>query len=154
MTPGGQRFDRTKLKTDRARRLRRAATPSERKLRSRLQATQVEGVSFRRQHPIGPFVLDFYATVISLAVEVDGGQHGMLKGELVDRRRDAWLRKHGIIVLRFWNSDITENIEGVAETIRLAILERRTSDAAPPTRSPPLEKGRPGGDRQVYDHPP
>ena len=147
MTEEARRFDRTQQKTGRARRLRRDATPWERKLWCRLQSAQVEGVSFRRQHPIGPYILDFYAPSASLAIEIDGSQHGMPMEQRLDRRRDVWLCNRGIVVLRFWNSDITENIEGVVETVRLAILDRRKSDTALTTRSPPLEKGRPGGDR-------
>ena len=145
--PGAQRFDRTPRKTKRARRLRRDATPWERKLWSCLCAAQIEGISFRRQHPIGPYVLDFYAPSISLAIEADGGQHARKIDGLADRRRDAWMHDRGIIVLRFWNSDISQNIEGVVEAIRLAIQERRRSNEASAPRSPPLEKGRSGGDR-------
>ena len=144
--PAG-RFDRTTQKTERARRLRREATPSERKLWACLESAQIEGVSFRRQHPVGAFVLDFYAPSLSLAIEVDGGQHGTHSGTLADRRRDARLRARGITILRFWNSDIMDTIEGVVETIRCAILERRKAGAGTATRSPPLEKGRSEGDQ-------
>ncbi len=128
------RFDRTRRKTCRARVLRRETTSWERKLWVCLLSAQVEGVSFRRQHPIGPYVLDFYASSVSLAIEVDGGQHGMAAGKLADRRRDEWLRNRGITVLRFWNSDIAENIAGVVEAIRLEVLERRRSGAIPTPR--------------------
>ena len=129
-----RRFDRTKQKTFRARRLRRDATPPERRLWGCLASAQVGGVSFRRQHPVGPYVLDFYAPSVFLAIEVDGGQHGRDAGSRVDRRRDAWLRIRGITVLDFWNSDIAENIADVVEAIRLEVFERRKSGAIPTPR--------------------
>jgi very-short-patch-repair endonuclease len=79
------------------------------------------GVSFRRQHPIGPFTLDFYAPSIILAIEVDGGQHATDKER--DERRTRYLNAKDVHVLRFWNADIVENIDGVAEKIWLIVRE-------------------------------
>jgi very-short-patch-repair endonuclease len=120
-----RRFNRTSEKTGRARSLRVSATLAERRLWSCLRAAGVEGASFRRQHPAGSYVLDFYCAELRLAIEVDGGQHAFPRHAAVDRRKDDWLRRNGITVLRYWNSDIMENIDGVVEDIRLAIVEAR-----------------------------
>ena|SRR5947209_5007529 len=126
-----QTFNSTPGKTARARRLRSVATPAERRLWSMLRGAQVEGESFRRQHPAGPYVLDFYCARLRVAVEVDGGGHGHYYGAQRDARRDAWLRENGVLVLRFWNIDVRSNLFGVCETIRLALVERATQGAAP-----------------------
>jgi very-short-patch-repair endonuclease len=68
------RFDRTPEKTHRARSLRANATKAERKLWRRLKSKQIEGLKFRKQHPIGPYILDFYCPEVKLCIEVDGGQ--------------------------------------------------------------------------------
>src|SRR5205823_1936490 len=82
------------------------------------------GASFRRQHPAGSYVLDFYCPILRIAVEVDGGGHGHFSGAQRDARRDAWLRDNGVLVLRFWNNEVRSNLYGVCETVRLAVLER------------------------------
>jgi hypothetical protein len=69
------KFSRTVQMTKRARRLRRDMTDAERKLWQVLRREQIKGVSFRRQHPVGPFTLDFYAPALKLGIEIDGGQH-------------------------------------------------------------------------------
>ena len=76
------------------------------------------GVQFRRQVPIGAYVVDFACLRRRLIVELDGGQH-LLSPE--DQSRDAWLQEHGFRVLRFWNHDVLGNVEGVLETIRAAV---------------------------------
>jgi very-short-patch-repair endonuclease len=125
------RFDLTRLKTTRARQLRRNSTDVEIKLWQRLRNRQL-GVDFRRQHPAGPFVLDFYCPALGLAVELDGGQH--VRAQDRDARRDAWLAARGVTVLRFWNSDATVNIDGVLETIAAKISELQTTDVIPTRR--------------------
>jgi very-short-patch-repair endonuclease len=112
--------------------------PAERILWSKLRSAQVEGTSFRRQHPIGPYVLDFYCPTLSLALELDGGQHGNPERNDKDRARDAWLRARGIQVLRFWNSDIFSNLDGVLEEIRRVILSLNADMTTPGDPSPPL----------------
>jgi very-short-patch-repair endonuclease len=118
-----ERFNRTKGKTNRARRLRVATTPAERKLWSILRQTQLEGTSFRRQHPAGPYILDFYCPSLALAIEVDGSQHGLVSRMAADRVRDDWLRERGITMLRFWNNEVSRNLHGVTEVIRMAMLD-------------------------------
>src|SRR5712692_9457505 len=108
---GGARFNRTSIKTARARRLRLDVTGVERRLWHKLRGAQIDGASFRRQHPAGNYILDFYCPALQLAIELDGGQHAQAESQ--DRQRDEWLRQRGVTVLRFWNSDVTENLSGV-----------------------------------------
>ena len=115
------RFTKTPAATKRAQRLRRDVTAQEKKLWRCLRASQVCGVSFRRQHPMGDYVLDFYAPSLRLAVECDGGQHAEPGGGVRDEVRTAWLKRQGVVVLRYWNSDIDANIEGVVADITGAV---------------------------------
>ena len=125
------RFDLTKSKTARARRLRRDSTVVEMKLWQRLRNRQL-GVDFRRQHPAGSFILDFYAPALQLAVELDGGQHAEAARQ--DAARDAWLSQRGVTIMRFWNSDITENLVGVLETIAAKVAQLQSSKVTPTRR--------------------
>jgi very-short-patch-repair endonuclease len=99
--------------TSNARRLRKSMTRAEWKLWSVLRRDQLEGLHFRRQHPIGPYVLDFYCSPLRLAIELDGGQHAYDNTRARDHRRTRWLQAKGITVVRFWNNDVIENLEGV-----------------------------------------
>ena len=87
-----------------------------------LRRQQLAGMKFRRQHPIGPYVLDFYCADCSLAVEVDGGSHDFETRALHDERRDAWLAAEGVRVLRFLASDVLDDssIEAVLTAIKSA----------------------------------
>ena len=105
--------------TFRARRLRADLTGAEHKLWYRLRDRRLGGWKFRRQVPIGPWVVDFRCKEKSVVVEVDGGQHYASQR---DRRRDVALARQGYRVLRFWNSDVMSNPEGVL-TVILAALE-------------------------------
>jgi very-short-patch-repair endonuclease len=102
-----------------ARRLRKASTDTERHLWRHLRDRQMEGFKFRRQHPIGRYVVDFVNLGKKVIVELDGGQHALDPG---DKIRDEWLRSEGYKVLRFWNNEALNNMEGVLETIRNALL--------------------------------
>jgi very-short-patch-repair endonuclease len=102
------------MPNERPRQLRRDATDAERRLWSALRDRRLRGYRFRRQHPIGRYIVDFACTEHRLIVEADGGQHAESDG---DRRRTAWLESEGWRVLRFWNNDILSNASGVAETI-------------------------------------
>ena len=97
-----------------ARRLRLVPTDAEKRLWSRLRKKQLDGFRFRRQHPMGPYVVDFFCAEAKLVVEVDGGQHAE-----EDDTRSNWLRMRGYRVIRFWNNDMLANTEGVV----LGILE-------------------------------
>jgi very-short-patch-repair endonuclease len=126
------RFNRTKLKTEHARRLRVDATDVERRLWQRLRSAQIDGASFRRQHPVGRYILDFYCAALQLAIELDGGQHAQSVSQ--DRQRDEWLAQRGVTVLRFWNSDVTENLNGVLEVIALKVAELKSQGPVPARR--------------------
>jgi very-short-patch-repair endonuclease len=113
--------------------LRRASTDAERRLWAALRDRRLAGYRFRRQHPIGPFIVDFACTRHQLIVEADGGQH--IESRL-DGRRTAFLQKEGWRVLRFWNNDVLQNTNGVVETILLALNNQDTltrSRAVPAT---------------------
>lgn len=98
-----------------ARRLRRDMTDVERLLWSRLRGSQLDGRKFTKQFPIGPGVADFACRSAKLIVELDGGQHARATAR--DAARTAAIEAHGYLVIRFWNNDVTENIDGVLETI-------------------------------------
>ena len=102
---------------ERARQLRSRLTAAERVLWRRLRLRQVDGHKFRRQHAIGPFIVDFACVERKIIVEVDGGQHGDAQVSY-DRDRTEWLRARGYTVLRFWNNDVMRDPESVAEAIR------------------------------------
>jgi very-short-patch-repair endonuclease len=102
----------------RARQLRRDATDAERRLWSALRDRRLKGYRFRRQHPIGNYIVDFACTEHRLIVEADGGQHA---DNQADRCRTARLEAEGWRMLRFWNNDILSNANGVAETILRAL---------------------------------
>ena len=93
-----------------ARVMRRIATDAERKLWFLLRDRRLDGIKFRRQVPFGPYVLDFVCFDRKLVVEVDGGQHAELKADTV---RDARLQARGFRVVRYWNTDVLKNPDGV-----------------------------------------
>lgn len=126
-----------------ARYLRRHMTESENRLWRHLRAHRLDGQKFRRQQPIGPYVVDFVHFGARLIVEADGGQHNHAPH---DERRDDWLCKQGFRVLRFWNHEIMGNLEGVLATI----LEAVTSPS-PPAPLPQGERGDVGPARAVAD---
>jgi very-short-patch-repair endonuclease len=111
----------SKLRRDRARRLRRDQTDAETKLWDTLRAGRFEGWKWRRQVPVDPFIVDFLCLRAAVAVELDGGIHA----ERADRdaRRDAYLRARGLQVLRFWNSEVSADFDGVCWTILSACRE-------------------------------
>ncbi len=104
----------------RARALRKALSPPEARLWLALRKGAVAGARFRRQHPLGPFVLDFFCSAHRLCVEVDGWSHNM--GPIGrDERRDAWLAAKGVRVLRFDAEDVRTNLDGVVREIEAAV---------------------------------
>jgi very-short-patch-repair endonuclease len=104
-----------------ARKLRNQSTDAERCLWRHLRDRQVEGFKFRRQHPIGRYVVDFVNLQQKLVVEADGGQHSH---DPNDKIRGAWLQDEGYKVLRFWNNEVSVNLEGVLESIGDALGPR------------------------------
>ncbi|MEZ5691052.1 MAG: endonuclease domain-containing protein [Rickettsiales bacterium] len=101
----------------RSRELRKSATDTEKLLWSLLRDRQLLGVKFRRQHPESGVILDFASTKYKLAIELDGGQHAAPEKMKEDKERSEMLEQNGWKVLRFWNNDVLNNLEGVAETI-------------------------------------
>jgi very-short-patch-repair endonuclease len=115
------------MKRDAARRLRAEASDAERKLWSRLRRKQMALLRFRRQHPIGPYVVDFYCAAAKLVIELDGAQHGDDRAVAYDAARTKWLEARGLHVLRIWNQEFFENPEEVLERIWQTLKDRTAS---------------------------
>ena len=113
-----------------ARHLRRQMTDSENKLCRHLRAHRLNGEKFRRQQPIGPYVVDFVHFGARVIIEADGGQHNAAD----DEKRDDWLRAQGFRVIRFWNNEIMNNPESVLATILATVLESPLSPVPSPAR--------------------
>jgi len=113
--------------TRRSRELRNNATPAERKLWQRIRDRQLSA-RFNRQVPIGPFICDFAARTAKVVIELDGGQHA--KRTIEDHRRTRFLVSRGYRVLRFWNNDVLENVEGV-----LILIEEALKNSPSPSPS-------------------
>lgn len=95
-----------------ARELRRASTSAERTLWSMLRGKQLLGLKSRRQHPLPPYIVDFYCHKKRLVVELDGGQHNEVARTAYDLERTAWLQAQGLRVIRFWNHEVEPSLEG------------------------------------------
>jgi len=104
---------------DNARELRSHQTDAEQKLWLQLRAHRFMGLKFKRQKPIGRYIVDFVCMELHLVIELDGGQH--LENR-ADQERDAWLAAEGYRVLRFWNNQVLQEMDGVLEAIRLVAL--------------------------------
>jgi very-short-patch-repair endonuclease len=120
--------DSTRL---RARRLRRSTTDAEKKLWRQLRLLELDGSHFRRQIPIGPYIADFGCMAARLLLEVDGSQHAEDRKKVHDDVRTRWLEKEGYRVLRFWNNDITRNMDGVMEAIYAALYGSSSAEPVP-----------------------
>jgi very-short-patch-repair endonuclease len=107
-----------------ARKLRRVLSVPEARLWSRLRQRLPGQPIFRRQHPIGPYVLDFYCAKARLAVEIDGLSHDLGDRPQRDLRRDAWLKTHGITVVRIPAEELTSGIDEAADAIVRMVAER------------------------------
>jgi len=101
--------------TAHAKRLRTDSTDAERLLWSRLRAHRLFGLKFKRQQPIGRYIVDLVCFDAKLVIELDGGQHADAVD--TDATRDAWLNSQGFRVLRFWNNDVLSNLDGVLAAI-------------------------------------
>ena len=113
-------YDRTPRLLSRS--LRANPTDAERKLWAHLRNRQLADTRFNRQVPIGPFIGDFVARTAKLIIELDGGQHAVRTA--ADNRRTEFLVSRGYRVLRFWNNDVLENMDGVLAVIEGALLNR------------------------------
>ena len=105
----------------RARRLRSNLTDAESYLWRHLRFRQIAGHKFRRQRPIGPYIVDFVCLEKKVVIEVDGGQHAQT--QTLDDTRDKWLRSQGYVVLRFWNNEVLREVEAIKEAILRALTE-------------------------------
>lgn len=110
------------------RRLRSNMTAPESRLWSRLRARQFQGLKFRRQHGIGPYIVDFYCPEQSLVIEVDGDSRHAGADQIVkDRQREKYLRSRGLRVIRYMNDDIVKNMDGVLEDLAGKVSPGSTS---------------------------
>jgi very-short-patch-repair endonuclease len=108
----------------------------------RIRPGRLDGIVFRRQHGIGPYILDFYCTAARLALEIDGIVHEQPDQARHDERRTAWLAERGVRVLRFAAVDILKD-EGLENVLRTIVEEASPSTAAQARRSPsPASRGR------------
>jgi very-short-patch-repair endonuclease len=123
-----------------ARRLRRRMTPPELRLWAALRGRSSGTLRFRRQHPVGPFVLDFYCAEARLAVEVDGEGHWRGDEPARDAVRDDWFARRGVCTLRIEAPDVRDDLEGVLERIAAVALARLSSPSGGSTA-----EGREGG---------
>jgi very-short-patch-repair endonuclease len=115
------------LRISRARELRKNQTNAEKTLWSVLRKHRLEGHRFRRQHPIGRYIVDFVCLESRLVVELDGGQHQ--ESIEYDEARAGYLKELGFSVIRFWNNQVLNEMYGVQETILLALSARLRSNA-------------------------
>ena len=109
------------MDTERARTLRKHLTEAEQRLWQKLKRRQLAGMKFRRQQPIGPFIVDFVCFECRVIVEVDGGQHA--EQVPYDMDRSGWLETRGYRVLRFWNNEVLAHPEAVAQVILDCVKE-------------------------------
>jgi len=107
---------------ERARQLRKGPTPAERKLWAYLRGNKLNDVNFRRQHAFGNFIVDFVSVKKKLVIELDGSQH--LEQEEYDVERTKYLELLGFKVIRFWNNDVMNDIEGVVRAIEMALNDK------------------------------
>lgn len=103
----------------RARELRHPQTPAEQKLWQILRSRQLDGYKFRRQHPIGWYIVDFYCAAAKLIIEIDGDSHA--EQVEYDQVRTEWLESQGYRVIRFTNDEVFRQVEGVIEAILRAV---------------------------------
>ena len=135
-----------------AKQLRRAMTDAENTLWLHLQKKQFHNLKFRRQQPIGNYIADFVCFEKKLIIELDGGQHNEINNIKHDNKRDEFLQSQGFTVVRLWNNDIFENIDGVLEYLEQVIFNRSPKSenstlyqGAYKENNPPLLNGQQGG---------
>ena len=124
-------MDKTKV-----RELRKNPTEAERFLWKHIRLRQLGGYKFRRQQPLGPYIVDFVCLEKRLVIEVDGGQHS--ERVKYDAQRSTWLEAQGFRILRFWNSEVLRDVEAV----RKVIWEALGDEPDTPLLSPPPQGGR------------
>ena len=138
--------DISRFRRERAKQLRSNTTEPERILWRALKQIPVYGTHFRRRVPIGPYVADFACLRARLLIELDGGHHAQGEIAAKDEARTRWLEQEGYRVIRFWNAELSGNLNGVLDTIYAALYGSPQSEAvALPT--PPRPDGRPSPSR-------
>ena len=125
------------MNTQRARSLRNNLTDAELKCWPRLRMRQVRGLKFRRQHPLGPYVVDFVCLERRLIIEVDGGQHAEQSAQ--DGRREEYLAGLGFETLRFWNNAVLTEADAILEVIAQALKNRICHPSDIPSAKETLE---------------
>jgi very-short-patch-repair endonuclease len=103
---------------ERRKQLRQNLTSAEALLWTNLKKSQLEGKKFRRQHGVGPYIVDFFCPECRLAVELDGERHMSLSGAEADERRTEFLKRFNVRLIRFENREVFDNLEGVLDEIR------------------------------------
>ena len=121
----------TAIRRAAAKKLRANTTPPERILWRALKELPIEGTHFRRQAPIGPYVVDFFCPAKRLIIELDGGHHNEDATAERDSKRQAWLEQEGYRVIRFWNSDVTADLNAVLERIYMEVHGSLDAEALP-----------------------
>ena len=119
----------TSIRRAAAKRLRANTTPHERILWRALKELPVEGTHFRRQAPIGPYIVDFFCPARRLIIELDGGHHNDDETAKRDQERQHWLEQEGYRVVRFWNSEIADDLTAVLERIYVELYGSRDAEA-------------------------
>ena len=130
----------TRRNVKRARGLRRTMTLPEVVLWAQLRK-RPEGLKFRRQHPAGPYVLDFYCEQARLCIEVDGAAHDFGDNPANDHSRDRWLANSGIRTVRIAARDVLRNLDGALQLILLECRAKPLHHSAAPNGPPPLQGG-------------
>ena len=129
------------LQRGHAKAMRQQMTRAELRLWLHLRKHGIEGLRFRRQTPIGPYIVDFFCPEKKLIVEVDGGQHSFPARTRHDSARDAWLAEQGYKVIRFWNEEVMKGLDAVCSAILAAAIDQRVSNEEQDAANPPLEGG-------------
>jgi len=122
------------LSFTRAKAFRKALTPPEFRLWQVLRRDRVGKIKFRRQHPIGPYILDFYCAAAKLAIEIDGAVHNEPKQIAHDRRRTAWLHERGVRVVRLSAVSVMTDQAAVVDFIYDVVRSRLAAESPPPDR--------------------
>jgi very-short-patch-repair endonuclease len=126
--PGGrvaklieQKMRKRKISKSIASKPRHNQTDAEKALWTRLRSKQLKGVKFRRQQPIGTYIVDLISFDSRLIIEIDGSQHSQDNKTNKDEKRTMWLQQRGYQVIRFWDNEVLQNIDGVLEKILAAL---------------------------------
>ena len=116
-------LNRSNLKS-RRKALRRNQTPAEKLLWEKLKNHQFYGYKFFRQYSVGPFILDFYCPKMKVGIELDGGHHALRENEVYDIERSQFLESKSVFIVRFWNHEVIQNLDGVLLKLKEILVER------------------------------